>query len=118
MTTTRHHLVLLHVKKEQFLPHLVWARVFQRFNGQNLDDKHLEDYVNGFGDPFTVYWLGLSNMYKMGSNNRNLVLRVDIITRWKERLVFDYHDFHIHDNVSFSMDYQKRQLVKSKIIFY
>ena len=105
------------LNKEQFLPCLVWTRVFQRFNGENLDDKHREDYVNGFGDPFAVYWLGLYNMYKMGSNNRNFVLRLDIITRWKERLVFDYRDFHIHDNVNFRMDYQKRQLVESKIIF-
>ena len=103
--------------RELFLPNLVWTRVFQRFNDETLDDKHLTDYADGFGDPFAVYWLGLNNMYEISSDNRTFVLRVDIITRWKERLVFDYQDFRIHDNVEFRMDYQKRELVQSKIIF-
>ena len=105
------------LNKQQFLSCLVWTRVFQRFNGETLNNKHLEDYINGFGDPFAVYWLGLNNMYEMRSHSITFVLRVDIITRWKERLVFDYHDFHIHDNVEFRMDYQKRRLVESKMIF-
>ena len=91
--------------------------MFQRFNHERLDNKQLEDYVSGFGDPFSVYWLGLNNMYKMSSKSVSFVLQVDIITRWKDRLVFEYHDFRIHDNIEFRMDYQKRQLVESKSVF-
>ena len=82
-----------------------------------MENKNREDYVNGFGNSFAVYWLGLNNIYKMNSRNRSFVLRVDIITKWKERLVFEYLDFHIHDDEDFKIDYQRRELVKSKIIF-
>ena len=61
-------------------------------------------------------WFGLKNLYKLTANNYS-VLRVDVITRNNEQLIFDYDGFRIIDDQDFKMDYQQMRTVKCKCIW-
>lgn len=60
-----------------------------------------------------LYWIGLNKLYKLTKNTYN-TLRVDIMTKLKEQIVYDYHGFRIMDDAHFKMDYQSWEVAKCK----
>ncbi|CAK8688165.1 unnamed protein product [Clavelina lepadiformis] len=42
-----------------------WTTIQRRMNGEINFERGWDDYVRGFGNPSSEYWLGLENMYRL-----------------------------------------------------
>ena len=99
---------------------IVSTRIYQRFHDEKLNQKEdptqeytFPQYEEGFGDAMELYWIGLKKLYKLTKNTYN-TLRVGIMTKLKEQIVYDYHGFRIMDDAHFKMDYQSWEVGKCK----
>ena len=52
-----------------------WTRLVNKVGESNIFDRVYREYLNGFGDPYENYWIGLKNM-------RNLVLNEEMQIRF------------------------------------
>lgn len=64
----------------------------RRYNGTIDFNRKFNEYVNGFGDPASEYWLGLESMHRLTSDNCSS-MRIDMTDIYGSSWYADYEYF-------------------------
>jgi len=78
-----------------------WTTVLQIVEPPFYSDS-LSNYLVSYGSWAGNYWLGLHNLYHL-STAENLVLRVEYYLEKDDKIIIEYTNFQLLDNVTFRM---------------
>ncbi|CAK8688279.1 unnamed protein product [Clavelina lepadiformis] len=70
-----------------------WTTIQRRLNGELNFERGWDDYVRGFGNPSSEYWLGLENIYRLSRQTRFSVNILGAINIKLPKVGFDLEDW-------------------------
>ncbi|CAK8686883.1 unnamed protein product [Clavelina lepadiformis] len=91
-----------------------WTTIQRRMNGEINFNRGWDDYVRGFGNPRSEYWLGLENIYRLSRQSSKIRTRGRISVTSPE-LCINLEDW---DGVKEFVQYRKFEYWSKKIKYW